>query len=67
MARTTTSPELSPTRICTAQAMGAAHLVGVAAHGVLHGQGGVAGPHGVVFMRQRRTEQRHDAIAHAPG
>ena len=45
------------------QAVRAAHLLGVAAHGGLHGQGGVAGAHGVVFVGKRRPEQGHDAIA----
>ena len=53
MARTTTSPELSPTRMLHLQAVGAAHLLGIGAHGRLHGQGGIAGAHGVVFVRQR--------------
>jgi hypothetical protein len=42
----------------------AAHLLGVATHGFLHGQGGVAGAHGVVLMRHRRSKQCHDAVAH---
>ncbi len=45
-------------------AMGAAHLLGIAAHRGLHGQGRIAGPHGMVFMRKRRPKQGHDAIAH---
>jgi hypothetical protein len=32
------------------QAVGAAHLFSVAAHGGLHRQGGVTGPHRVVFV-----------------
>ena len=64
MARTTTSPELSPTRSCTSTPMPAADLLCIAANGLLHGQGGIAGPHRMVFMRDRRAEQRHDAIAH---
>ena len=63
MARTTTSPELSPTRTCISRPWDAAHLLSVAAHGGLHGQGGVTGPHGVVFMGHRRAEERHDAVA----
>ena len=34
--------------------VGAAHLLGIAAHRRLHGQGGIAGPHGMVLMGQRR-------------
>ena len=63
MERTTTSPELSPTRICTSRPCCAPQLLGVAADGVLHGQGRVAGPHGVVLVRQRRAEERHDPVA----
>ena len=44
-------------------AMRVAHLLRVAAHGLLHGQGGIAGPHRVILMRQRGAEQRHNAIA----
>ena len=32
-------------------------------HRLLHGEGGVTGPDGVVFMGQRRPEQGHDAVA----
>ena len=46
------------------QPLGAPHLLGIALHGLLHGQGGIAGPHRMVFMGQRRPKQRHDAIAH---
>ena len=46
------------------QAVGAAHLLGIAAQRGLHGEGRITGPHGVILMRQRRAEQRHDAIAH---
>ena len=44
--------------------MHAAHLVAVAVDGLLHGQRRIAGPHGVVFMRNRRPKQGHNAIAH---
>ena len=43
--------------------MGAAHLVGIAAQGVLHGQGGITGAYGVVFVGQRCPKQRHNAVA----
>ena len=43
--------------------MGAADFLSIAAHGSLHRQGGVTGAHGVVFMRHRCTEERHDAVA----
>ena len=35
----------------------------IALHRFLHRQGRVAGAQGVIFMRQRRAEQRHDAVA----
>ena len=63
MARTTTSPELRPDPHLHRQAMGAAHLLRIAAQGGLHGQGGITGAHGVVFVRDGRPEQGHDAIA----
>ena len=44
--------------------MPAAHLVAVAANGLLHGQRGIAGPDGVILMRDRRPKQGHNAIAH---
>ena len=36
----------------------------VGADGLLHAHGRPAGAHGVVLVRQRRPEQRHDAVAH---
>ena len=45
-------------------ALRALHLSGVVLDGLLHAQRAVAGPHRVVFMGDRRTEQGHDAIAH---
>ena len=36
----------------------------VLAHGLLHGERGVAGADGVVFVGEGRTKERHDAIAH---
>jgi hypothetical protein len=44
-------------------AVGVAHLLTVAAHGRLHGQSSVAGPHRVVLMGNRRAEQGHNAVA----
>ena len=44
------------------QTVGPAHLLGIAAHGALHGERRVTGPHGVVFMRQWGPEQRHDPV-----
>ena len=40
-----------------------AHLVGVLAHRVAQVQRGVAGALRVVLMRDRRAEERHDAVA----
>ncbi len=40
-----------------------AQLVGIAAHFLLHLQGGVGGVAGVILERARRAEQRHDAVA----
>jgi hypothetical protein len=40
------------------------HLGSVLLHRSLHGQGGIAGPHRMVFMRQGRAKQRHDAVTH---
>ena len=37
-------------------AVGAAHRLGILAHGRLHGQGGVAGAQGVVLMGQGRSK-----------
>ena len=64
MARTTTSPELSPTRICTSTPLPAPQLLRVPAHRLLHAQRGVAGAHRVVLVGERRAEERHDAVAH---
>ena len=64
MARTTTSPELTPTRICTGRAALALDLVRVEADPPLHPERGVAGADGVVLVGDRRPEQRHDPVAH---
>ena len=44
--------------------MPAAHLLAVAANCLLHGERGIAGPYGMVFMRNRRPKQGHNAVAH---
>ena len=64
MARTTTSPELSPTRIWTGTPCDAEHALGVPLHRLLHPQRRVARAHGVVLVGERRAEQRHDPVAH---
>ena len=45
------------------QAPGAAHLLGIGAHGRLHGQGGIAGAQGVVFVGNGGAKQGHNAVA----
>jgi hypothetical protein len=45
------------------QAVGAAHLVGIAAEGGLHGQRRITGACRMVFVSQWRPEQGHDPIA----
>jgi hypothetical protein len=42
----------------------AAKLIRVAPPGVLHPERGVARPHRVILVCQRRAEQRHDAVTH---
>jgi hypothetical protein len=44
--------------------MGALYPSSVLLHGLLHAQGGLAGAHRVILMRQRRPKQGHDAITH---
>ena len=36
----------------------------IVVHGLLHRQGRIAGPHGMIFMGNRRPEQGHNPIAH---
>ena len=62
--RTTTAPELSPTRIWTGTPCARKTASAYRGDGLLHPQGRVAGPHGVVLVGERRAEQRHDPIAH---
>ena len=45
-------------------AVGATHLLGIPAHGGLHVERGIARPHGVVLVGERRAEERHDPVAH---
>ena len=44
--------------------MSAADVLGIRPDRRLHGQGRITGAHRVVFMRQGRTKEGHDAIAH---
>ena len=57
-------PRMQPDADLHGHAMAALHLGGVLFHRGLHGQGRIAGPHCMVFMRQRCAKQRHDAVAH---
>ncbi len=43
---------------------GALDLLRVASDGLLHPERGVAGAHGVVLVRDRGAEERHDPVAH---
>ena len=63
MDRTTTSPELSPTRIWTVTPCAAGPPRRSAASRPAC-ERGVARPHGVVLVGHRRAEQRHDPVAH---
>ena len=45
-------------------ARGPVHLLGVALDRLLHPQRGVARPHRVILVGDRRAEQRHDPVAH---
>ena len=45
-------------------AVGAPHVLRVAADRLLHAQGRVARAHGVVLVGKRRAEERHDSVAH---
>ena len=45
-------------------AMAMTRLVRIAIHRFLHAQCGVASAHRMIFVRQRRAEQRHDAVPH---
>jgi hypothetical protein len=44
------------------QAVRTAHLLGIAAHAVLHGQRRITGACGMVLVGDWRPEQRHDAV-----
>ena len=44
-------------------AMRTAYLLGIRAHGRLHGQGCIASPGRMIFVRNGRAKQGHDAVA----
>jgi hypothetical protein len=52
-----------PMRTDKAQVFGAAQLVGVRAQGIAQVQGSVASALCVILVRDRRAEERHDAVA----
>ncbi len=65
IARTTTSPELRPTRTCDGHAVGRAGASSVSRRiAALQVDRGVARPHRVVLVGEGRAEQRHDPVAH---
>jgi hypothetical protein len=45
------------------QPIGPAHLIGIVPHCRLHGQGGVTGTGGMIFVGDWRTKQGHNTIA----
>jgi hypothetical protein len=57
-------PGIEPDPDLHRNAIEALHLVAVSRDTLLHAQRRIASTHGVVFMRQRRAEERHNAIAH---
>ena len=64
IARTTTSPELRPTRTSTVTPWVRRSVFGQPAHRALQVDGGVAGAHRVVLVGERRAEEGHDPVAH---
>ena len=64
MDRTTTSPELRPTRIWISTPVRPPEILRVSPHRVLHAERRVAGPHGMILVGHRRAEERHDPVAH---
>ncbi len=51
-------------RILIKSRVSAPHLFRVLLHALLHPERRVAGPDGVIFVRERRAEERHDPVAH---
>ena len=64
MARTTTSPELSPTRIVTGTPCDRWTSSAYRLTRLLHPERRVARPHRVVLVGEGRAEERHDPVAH---
>jgi len=57
-------PRIQPDADVDGEAVRALHLLGVAPHRLLHPQGRITRANGVVLMRERRAEERHDPVAH---
>ena len=62
MAPTTTGPELRPMRILKSRAAFFFQSLAVPGKGVLDGEGGVAGPEGMVLVGEWCAEEGHDAV-----
>jgi hypothetical protein len=58
LARVQTDPDLD------GDALGSPQFLGAPLHGVLHAERCVTSPNRMVLLRDGRTEERHDAIAH---
>jgi hypothetical protein len=55
---------IQPDQDVEGHAFGPLDFGSVLLHRRLHGEGGIAGAHGMVLVRNRRPKQRHDAITH---
>ena len=64
MDRTTTSPELRPTRSWTSRPSDRRRSSEYRRTASCRLEGRVAGPHGVILLGHRGAEERHDAVAH---
>jgi hypothetical protein len=48
----------------TGHPLRAPHLLGIALYELLHSERRIAGPYGMIFMRDRCSKQGHNTIAH---
>ena len=64
MARTTTSPEFETDPHMDGRAARPRRSLGEALHALMHAERRVAGAQGVILLGERRTEERHDSVAH---
>ena len=64
MDRTTTSPEFNANSDLYRNALGLLNPFGIVFHRLLHPERRVTGAHRMILVRERRAEQRHDAVAH---